>query len=266
MADNPLTDLNARLVIGHRGNAAHAPENTLESFEQAVALGVDALELDVRVTRDGVPVVIHDPTLARTANRRELVATLTASQLGDVDVGAMFTRDGGRSYPYRGRSLTIPTLADVLARFPRIPLLIEVKVPEAAAPTQRAIERAGATSRIVVASLLDAAVLPFRGRSDLATGASANDVIRLLRRAFLTGGPTRLPYRALCIPRWYYGLRLPVAALARAGRRAGAVTHVWTVDSPAVAKRLWRAGIQGIVTNDPATMIRARAELARGKR
>ena len=51
---NPLTDLDVRLVIGHRGNAAFAPENTLESFDQAVALGVDAIEFDVRLARDGV--------------------------------------------------------------------------------------------------------------------------------------------------------------------------------------------------------------------
>ena len=128
---NPLTDLGARLVIAHRGNAADAPENTIESFAQALALGADALELDVRVTRDAVPVVIHDPTLYRTTGQRDLVADMTAAQLSHADAGATFSKDAGMSFPYRARGLTVPTLAAVLERFADVPLLIEVKVPEA---------------------------------------------------------------------------------------------------------------------------------------
>ena len=262
---NPLTDLDVRLVIGHRGNAAFAPENTLESFDQAVALGVDAIEFDVRLARDGVAMVMHDPTLERTAGRREPVASLTVSELRSADTGATFTRDGGRTFPYRGRSLTVPTLAEVLSRFPSVPMLIEVKVPEAAREVERALEAAGATQRVVVASMTHDAVAPFRG-GRVATGASAIDVIRLLAPALMHMERARLPYRALCIPRWYYGVPLPVVRLARAGRHAGAVTHVWTIDDPRIAKRLWRAGVQGIVTNDPATMIRTRTELGDSRR
>jgi glycerophosphoryl diester phosphodiesterase len=262
---NALIDRNSQIVIGHRGNAAHAPENTIESFDQAVALGADALELDVRVSRDGVPVVIHDPTLARTAGRPGTVAALSAVELATADTGATFTRDGGATFPYRGRGLTVPTLEAVLQRFPRIPLLIEVKVPEAVSAVERALEADGAESRVVAASLSDAAVAPLRG-GRFSTGASAIDVIRLLPSALLGRGPAELPYRALCIPRWYYGIPLPVVRLARAGRRAGVVTHVWTVDDPRIAKRLWKAGIQGIVTNDPAVMLRTRDEMLRRTR
>ena len=139
-------------------------------------------------------------------------------------------------------------------------MLIEVKVPEAAPAVERALETAGATHHVVAASMRHDAVAPLRGRQ-LATGASAIDVIGLLGAAFLSTTRGPLPYRALCIPRWYYGIPLPVLRLARAGRRSGAVTHVWTIDDPRIAKRLWRAGVQGIVTNDPATMITARAHL-----
>ena len=64
-----LLDPAARLVIGHRGAPAEAPENTLAAFRRAAELGVDGFELDVRVSADGVPVVIHDPTLDRTTDR-----------------------------------------------------------------------------------------------------------------------------------------------------------------------------------------------------
>ena len=86
-------------MIGHRGNRAHAPENTLASFQEAVALGVDAVEFDLRVSRDGVLMVFHDATLERTTDAIGPLADCTAAELGRVDAGAKFTPDGGRSFP-----------------------------------------------------------------------------------------------------------------------------------------------------------------------
>jgi glycerophosphoryl diester phosphodiesterase len=257
---NALTSLDGRFVIGHRGNAIHAPENTLESFRQAVALGVDAIELDVRVTRDGVPVVIHDPTLGRTTDRGDGVADISLAGLRRADAGARFSPDAGATFPYQGRGLTIPTLREVVDALPGIPLLIEVKVPEAGPAIVDTLARSGDGGRIVAASMQREAVLPLRA-ANLATGASAADVLSLwsllIRRRF----PQALPYAALCIPRRYSGLPLPVAGLARVAKGAGVATHVWTVDDPRVAAKLWRAGVQGIVTNDPRTMLRARSQL-----
>jgi glycerophosphoryl diester phosphodiesterase len=257
---NILTSLSARLVIAHRGNAAHAPENTIEAFDQAVALGVDVIEFDVHVTRDGVPVVIHDPTLQRTTDRTEAVASLTLPQLRGANAGMFFSKDDGVSFPYRERHLTIPTVEEVVTRFADIPLLIEVKVSSAAEPLAEVLEATGAISRAVFGSMSREAVLPFRDRG-LPTGASQDEVLRLLMLAMLRRRIETLPYETLCIPRWFKGVPVPVAALARAGRAVGVTTHVWTIDAPEVAKRLWRSGIQGIVTNDPGLMIKARDEL-----
>lgn len=257
---NPLLDLGARLVIGHRGNAAHAPENTVESFRQALALGADAIEFDVRITRDGVPVVIHDETLERTTGRPEPVAALSASELARVDAGATFTTDGA-TYPYRGRGITVPPLADVLAEFRGVPKIIEVKTPAAVQAIGDALRSAAALGEVVVASSLDAAVKPFRDGST-ATGASTMDVVRLLPRVLLPGGPRALPYEAICIPREHKGVPLPVKQLARLVRHAGVTTHVWTINDPRVAVRLWRSGVQGIISDDPATMIAARSRLS----
>lgn len=257
---NALTSLDGRFVIGHRGNAAHAPENTLESFRQAVELGVDAIELDVRVTRDGVPVVIHDPTLGRTTDRGEVVAHLSLAGLRRADAGARFTPDAGATFPYRGRGLTIPTLREVVDATPGIPLLIEVKVAEAGPAIADILAQAGAGGRVVAASMQREAVLPLRA-ANLATGASAADVVSLWSLLIRGRSAQALPYAVLCIPRAYGGLPLPVARLARLAKGAGVATHVWTIDEPRVAEKLWRAGIQGIVTNDPRTMLRARAQL-----
>lgn len=260
---NALTALDGRFVIGHRGNAAHAPENTLESFRQAAALGVDAIELDVRVTRDGVPVVIHDPTLGRTTDRGDAVADVSLLGLRGADAGAMFTPDAGATFPYRGRGLTIPTLREVIDATPGIPLLIEVKEPEAGSAIVDVLRLARASERVVAASMQREAVLPLRA-ANLATGASAMDVVALWSLLIRGRAPRSLPYAALCIPRVYGGLPLPVAGLARMAKEAGVATHVWTVDDPRVARKLWRSGVQGIVTNDPATMLHARESLVAG--
>jgi glycerophosphoryl diester phosphodiesterase len=260
---NALTSVDGRFVIGHRGNAVRAPENTLESFRQAVALGVDAIELDVRVTRDGVPVVIHDPTLGRTTDRGEVVADVSFARLRRADAGAMFTPNAGASFPYRGRGLTIPTLREVVDATAGLPLLIEVKVPEAAPAIVDVLTRAAAGDRVVAASMQRGTILPLRD-ANLATGASAMDVVSLWSGLIRGQSPRSVPYQALCIPRLYGALPLPVVGLARLGREAGVATHVWTVDAPEVAERLWRAGIQGIVSNDPGTMLRVRAQLAEG--
>ncbi|HEY7878686.1 MAG TPA: glycerophosphodiester phosphodiesterase family protein, partial [Gemmatimonadaceae bacterium] len=76
-----LLDPTARPVIAHRGAAALAPENTIAAFERAIADGAEGLELDVHVTADDVPVVIHDPTVDRTTDRAGAVATLSLKAL-----------------------------------------------------------------------------------------------------------------------------------------------------------------------------------------
>ena len=116
-----LLDPLARPVIGHRGNRAHAPENTLESFLEAVALGADALEFDLRVSRDGQLVVFHDPTLERTTDGRGPVDQHSVAELKRLDAGAKFTRDGGRSFPWRGRGVTVSTFDEIVEALPRQP-------------------------------------------------------------------------------------------------------------------------------------------------
>lgn len=257
---NVLTDPAARPVIAHRGNSAHAPENTFVSFDQAIAVGVDAIEFDVRLTRDGHAVIVHDVTVDRTTSGTGPVAEHTLAELRALDAGARFTSDAGRTAPYRGQGIVAPTLEEMLQRYRAIPLLIEVKVPEAVEPTRRLLERHGAVERTLVDSTDPRAVEPFRGGA-LATGASFRDAVQLLQRIWRRRLTTRLPYEALCLPRWYYGVRLPLLRLARLASTVGAVTHVWTVNDPRIAEGLWQRGVNGIITDDPGVMMPLRARL-----
>ncbi|MEB3221872.1 MAG: glycerophosphodiester phosphodiesterase family protein [Candidatus Sericytochromatia bacterium] len=114
-------ELGRPLVMGHRGAMGHAPENTMASFQLANELGVEAIELDVHLSADGVLVVHHDETLDRTTDGRGELAALTLAQLQQLDAGRWFSAEhaGAR----------IPTLEEVLgwARGVKLPVVIEFK-------------------------------------------------------------------------------------------------------------------------------------------
>jgi len=229
----------------------------MESFRQALAAGAECVEFDVRLSADGIPVVVHDPTLDRTTDSIGAVASLTVEQLRAADAGARFTRDGGRTFPYREKGLCVPTLEDVLTELADVPLLLEIKTAEVAPAARRVIERHGAELRCVIASFDARAIDPFRG-SRIATGASRAEVVRLMPR-IVTRQPVRsLPFSVMCLPPRLRGVPIPIAALVSLTRPAGCLVHVWTINAPDEARHLWSLGVRGIVSDDPALMRRTR--------
>jgi len=253
-----LLEPRVRLVIGHRGNRAHAPENTLVSLLEAVALGADAVEFDLRVSRDGVLVVMHDPTLDRTTDDSGPVEMRTAAELGRLDAGAKFTRDQGLTFPWRGRGASISTFDEVMESLPgELPCIIELKTPAATELLRVAIRRHNIAHRIIVAGFDAAATRPLRG-AGFALGASTPDVLRLLLPALAGQRLPPCPFQALCLPLRWRGIPVPIAALGRTLRRIGGVTHVWTINDPAQALRLWQLGVQGIISDDPGLILAAR--------
>ena len=253
-----LLDPHARPVIGHRGNRVASPENTLESMQEAVALGADAVEFDLHVSRDGALVVMHDPTLERTTSGAGPVALMTAAELQMLDAGAKFSIDGGRTFPFRGRGIRVPLFDDVVEGLPRdLPLIIELKTAVAAPLVREAIRRHGIAGRVIVAGFEAATVHPLRG-AGFPLGATTPDVAALLLPAVLRQHVRGLPFRALCIPPTHHGVPLPIAAIARAIRGSDTVMHLWTINNPGDALRFWRAGVQGIISDDPALMLAAR--------
>lgn len=254
-----LLDPLARPVIGHRGNRAHAPENTLESLLEAVALGIDALEFDLHLSRDGQLVMCHDATLERTTDGDGPLALRTLAELKALDAGAKFTPDGGRSFPWRGRGVRVSSFDEVIDALPReLPCIIELKTPAATEPLRQAVRRHGIAKRIIVAGFDAQSTRPLRG-AGFALGASTRDVVALLPAALLHLRAAPRHVQALCIPQRWHGLPVPIAAFARALRGSGTVIHVWTVNDAAEAHALWAVGVQGIISDDPGLMLQARA-------
>lgn len=248
-----LLDPAARPVIGHRGAAAHAPENTILSFERAVADGAMAIELDVHATADGHAVVIHDPTLERTTDGTGAVAELTLERVQAANAGARFTRDGV-TFPYRARGVRVPTLAEVLDRFPELPMIIEIKSARASRAVLETLDRRDAAPRCLIGSFEHAALAPFRAPPWHAS-ASQRDVVRMIAHATLGLSLNGEPYDALSIPPDWHALPLPIGPIARAARALGRPVHIWVVDEPREARRLRDLGVAGIITNDPAAIL-----------
>ncbi|WP_052436451.1 glycerophosphodiester phosphodiesterase [Georgenia sp. SUBG003] len=242
--------------FAHRGGAAIVPENTLEGFREAVALGEVVLELDVHTSADGEVVVIHDDTLDRTTDGAGPVAERTLAELRRLDAGYRFTPDGGSTYPWRGRGVRIPTLEAVYREFPDRPVNIELKAerPGTEEAVWRVIEAAGAQARTLVVTDSAGSVRRFRraSRGQVATAASVGEfatfwLLSLLRLGHLY----RAPFEALQPPDSWKGLRIVTPSLVREAHRNGLRIDVWTVDDEAGMRRLLSWGVDGIMTDHP---------------
>jgi glycerophosphoryl diester phosphodiesterase len=253
---NLLLDLAQRPVIAHRGASGQAPENTIEAFELAVRQGADAFELDVRLTADGVPVVLHDATLDRTTDRSGPLRALSLAELREVDAGARFTLDG-RIFPFRAADVRIPTLSEVLRGFPEMPLLLEVKEPAAQEAVRWVLLEESAVERCVLASEHHAALQAFR-QPPFAVAASSAEIVALYRAVLVRRVPPSVPYRTLSVPVRHRGLPVPTRGFVAAAWGLGCPVHVWTVNDPATALMLWGRRVAGIVTNFPDRIRAAR--------
>ena len=252
------------LVMAHRGGAGLWPENTAHAFRQAVALGVDVLEMDVHGTADGALVVIHDATVDRTTNGTGTVKELTLAELKKLDAGYRWTADGGRTFPFRGKGITVPTLREVLDEFPTARLNIDLKQaqPTLVKSLCRTLGESGATasvqSRVTVASFNSRTLEEFRQECPaVATSASMEEVFALSSdlqagRDFALG-QTRT--RLVQVPESAFGRTWLTAELVSTAHRAGLEIHVWTVNEEAAMRRLVALGVDGIMTDYPDKLL-----------
>jgi glycerophosphoryl diester phosphodiesterase len=243
-----------KLVFAHRGGAKLAPENTMAAFANGIALGSDGVECDVHLSRDGVPVVIHDKTLERTTNATGPVSSRTADELSALDAGYHFVAlDGSR--PYRNRGIGVPTLEQVLASFPDVRVIIEMKEgePALARAVAAVVRRTNAVDRVCVGSFYKRGLAVLRAEHpEIATSASENEVRWTLYRAWCRWPlGSRRPYCAFQVPEIAGRLRVVSPSFVAQAHRDGARVDVWVVDGPADITRLFRWGVDGVITDRP---------------
>ncbi len=248
------------LVFAHRGGAARGPENTLAACEKGLRLGADGLECDVHLSRDGIPVVIHDATLERTTNVAGPVAARTAAELAQADAAFHFAPDEG--YPLRGQGIGVPTLEDLLQRFRDTRVIIEAK--HGGVPLARAIAaviaRTDALHRVCVGSFHRGAVDAVRGVApDIPTSASEWEVRWTLYRSWVRWPAiSSSPHVAFQVPEHAGRLRVISPAFVRQVHREGRVVQVWVVDQAADVRRLLDWGVDGIISDVPDVAVKVR--------
>jgi glycerophosphoryl diester phosphodiesterase len=247
--------------FAHRGGAEIIPENTLEGFRKGLLTGAGVLELDVPATADGTVVVIHDETVDRTTDGSGAVREMTLAKVRRLDAGYRFTSDGGRTYPYRGKGVRIPTLEEVYRVFTDVPINVEIKGKRAGIEEAvwRVIEGAGAEERTLVAPEYSGTIRRFREASDrrVATASSSVELILfwLLSRLHL-GGLSKPSYQTLQGPETYKGLRIVTPELVRGAHERGQRVDVWTIDHEPDVRRLLGFGVGGIMTDRPDVLAR----------
>ena len=258
MTTSFFSGLSPRL-FAHRGASGEAPENTLAAFHRAIALGIEYIELDVHLSRDGHVVVIHDATLERTTNGSGKVQEQTLAQLQQWDAGYRFSSDGGETFPFRATGITVPTLTEVLQQCPGVKFTVEIKQQEPAIEEQviavvRACER---EADIILASEHDQVLQRARNMApDLATSFAYGEVFDFLQRvATRELADYRPPGHAVQIPPEFQGVPLVTEQTLAAAREFDCEMHVWTINDAHEMARLLDLGVDGVMSDFPAMLL-----------
>ena len=234
------------VALAHRGGFSQAApaefENSMRAFASAWDAGYRYLETDVHVTRDGVLVAFHDRALDRVTNDVGRIAHLTWDEIARARIGG---------------AEPIPRFDELLAAFPTARFNVDLKAPGVEQPLIDVLGRAAAWDRVCVGSFSGGRLRSFRRLSGgrVATSAPPLEVgvLSLLpgvRSAWpLTGSVFQVPERD---PRT--GLRIVGRRMIDAAHRRGAAVHVWTVNDRLDIERLIDLGVDGLVTDDIATL------------
>lgn len=252
-------DLEGPLVIAHQGGEGLRPSNTMASFQNAMDLGVDVLEMDVHSTADGVLVLIHDDTVDRTTDGTGRVNELTFAELQQLDAGDYWTEDDGQTYPFRGQGITIPALEEVLAAFPGMPVNIEIKQvePSIAGDLCELLRRYERTDRALVASFHPESMNEFRSLCpEVATSMVESEirVFYVLNRLGL-GGLYSPPGEAFQVPERSGSIEILTPPFVSGAQGRDIAVHAWTINETADMARLLDLGLDGIITDRPDRML-----------
>lgn len=253
---HPFFTSDRPLVFAHRGGGALAPENTVAAFDNGLALGAEGLELDVQLSGDGVVMVHHDDFLDRTTNLRGPIQQKTAAELARADAGWNFR--GGREYPFRGRGIGVPTLAEVLTRYRDVRIIIELKTggAELARAVVAAVRGADAIARVCVGSFDVRGLRIVRALEPaIATSAARVEVIWAVIKVGLRQSLAKVPYAGFQVPERSGITRVVSPAFVSSAHREGLGVQVWTVDRPEDARRLIGHGVDALITDRPDVMV-----------
>jgi len=246
--------MHGRRLYAHRGASAERPENTMLAFERAVAVGVDALEMDVHLTRDDELIVAHDETALRTAGVPAAWRDLELADAQRLDVGWGFVSPDG-TRPFAGQGVHVSRFADVLAAFPQVRVNVDIKGARSVKAMLELVQRARAEERVTIASFQTRTAIEVRRRGyGGETALASGEVISLLSLPALVWRQLPFTGTAAQVPVKQGPLRFDRPAFVAKCHSLGLRVDFWVIDDLAEAARLLALGADGIMTNDPAKL------------
>ncbi len=247
------------LVIAHQGGEGLRPSNTLLAFKHAMSLGVDMLDTDVHLSKDGVLVLIHDETVDRTTNGKGAVREHTLAELQALDAGFNFSPDGGKTFPFRGQGVQIPTLEALFQAYPNTLIGIEIKQapPNIAVPFCALIRKYGMSDKVLISSFRPDNMLAFRRECpEIATSPTENEIRPFFFASLLwLEGVISPQWHALQVPEYGGGFHVLTPRFVAAAHRRGVEVHPWTINELDDLRRILALGVDGINTDYPDRMI-----------
>jgi len=248
--------MNHSLTIAHRGAAGHAPENTLLAFKTAVEkFKVDMIELDVRLTKDGIPIICHDPTTDRTTNVSAIISELTYAELSKLDAAYHFDPQRNQSFPHRGRGIQIPKFEDTILALKGTPLCVEIKErsKEIVHTVMDLLKRYGVDRQAVVGSKYHILSKTMRKAYPHHTRfCSRMDILKMIVEFQLNRStPKKDPHAVASLPPKSWLKSFDNKAWIDFIHRKQMKAFFWTINDREEIKHLLQEGANGIVSNYP---------------
>ncbi len=254
-------------VVAHRGDSAHFPENTLEAFRSAHKMGVDVIETDVHLSKDGFLVIWHDDTLDRNTNATGRIEDYTLEELKLFDAGYTFTTDGGVTFPFRDKGVELCTLDEALKACPAQRFNVDLKTlgEPIVDAFIRVLEENQAMGRVLGASfhLLNLKIL--RKKEPRITTSLASLEVRRFLFLHKTGLLPKKLHRSrqiiFQVPPSQGRITVITPSFVKAMHKRNAIIQVWTINDKAEMIRLFKMGVDSVMTDKPALAMEVVQEL-----
>ncbi len=243
-------------IFAHRGDSLYFPENTLAAFTSAAEIGVDCIETDVHLSLDGVCVIWHDDTMENITGEKTRVCEKTLPELLSIDAGMMFSRDGGLTFPFRGKGIHMTTLEEVLNALPDMRFNIDLKDKSKKLVKEfvRIVSVCKAEKRVLGASFhFENLNLLRRYMPDLPTSFSEPEArkIVLLQKTGLLSFKEKFTSAAFQVPEFKGPIKIVTGRMIRILHKKNIKIQVWTVNQKDDMHRLISMGVDGIFTDNP---------------
>jgi len=253
------------MVFAHQGGELLAPSNTIAAFTKAANMGVDVLDTDLHITKDGYLVAIHDPSVDRTTNGHGKVVDFTLKEIQKLDAGYHF-KDLNGSLSYRGKGAYIPSVEELFQKFGNYKWSMEIKddnpkdrYDEMAKKLWELIQKYHMEDKIYISSFDQTILIAFNhyAKGRVAISGGRQEVTKfVIFQKFLLRDLYQPHVDAFQLPTASSGFDLTDKKVIDGAHRLGMQIDYWTIDDPKIMKKLIDLGADGIQTNRPDLLLK----------